>query len=418
MIPLAVVVLADYAGTVELSNRTEVRGRHVTQSLPAASTAGQPPDPSMDLADSVLARISLKNHEWDHSLGYSAIGSFPDTELGVHPQLFQNGDIGTTWHTRQVQLTVAEYAGYGEQNSAYLLTVPTPAQAVPIVPPAGVPGAAPPLAQPTTIRLGNSRSVLGSRLVFSRRWFATTLVEYQMQGGVDAESRATLPFLYGPRGEASATYALSRVDDLETRASWQHSQTSEVPCNVALEGYVPGSTCAPTSDIVRGTETWQHRLSRSSSASLGGGGAYLKVHVNPDTPTFVRIYPAVVASFRHEHVVEDVRTTFRIDAQIAPSLDVRSGIADERAIGATSLALPFRDYALTGSLTVSRTISSQLIQPLTMLQGGLEVDYHLDRHVSVGTGARFAWQEQGSLGSFATFAAYAALTLRAPQVHF
>src|SRR5437899_5093363 len=112
----SVVLLADYAGTVNLSNRVEVRGRH---------TDNANPDPSLDLVDVPRARIDLKGHHWEYSLGYSAMIVLANAQevaqrapaaqpsganqaagasipAGFSAEALQSGDVSASWHDRRV----------------------------------------------------------------------------------------------------------------------------------------------------------------------------------------------------------------------------------------------------------------------------------------------------------------------------
>ena len=109
---LAATVLLAAAGTVDLSNRTEVRAR---------DAQGQVPNPSLDLVDLPTARFALRDHTWDTTLDYSALAVLPDVQTTLQPQVVQFGDVGFHWHARHVRIGVVEYASYGEQNSAVLL---------------------------------------------------------------------------------------------------------------------------------------------------------------------------------------------------------------------------------------------------------------------------------------------------------
>jgi hypothetical protein len=410
------VAFAEYVGTVDVSNRTEVRVRHTQDVVP---------DKSFDVVDAPTARVELEDRVWSHTLGYTALAAAPDVQAGLSPQLIQSADLGTAWHDRRVRIGVAEYAMYGELNTGFLLggpptSAPTPAATPPPGPAAPPPAGptTPTLAAPTTLRMGSSRTVLATALTLSRRWTATTAVEYVMAGGVDTASQANLPLLRGPRGEATATYAATRLDGLETRASVQRGTTTEGLCSPAIADVPVGATCAPVTDTGQITEAWQRRLTRDSQATLGAGAAWTAVRIRPEDRFVDRLFPVVRASFEHARVVQDIRTIVRLDALLAPTIDVRTGVLDQRAQGSVALTLPFHEVTLSGSFSAARSVSSPFVRPLTALTGVLETAYHFSRVSEIGGGVRYALLEQEGLPRIAGGAAFLQATFHAPRTRF
>jgi len=327
MLP-AVTVLLAIAGTVDLSSRTEARAR---------DAQGAVPNPSLDLVEIPTAHLALRERTWDTGLNYSALAVLPDVQTQLLPQIVQFGDVGVHWHDRRVRLGLAEYVGYGEQNSAVLLATPT-GPVTPVTPGVPTPPTAAPGVQaltPSAIIFGNSRTVLTSRVQLSRLWSASTSLEYSLAGGLDAASRQTLPFLHGPSGEASVLYALSRIDGLETRVAAQRSESTVGLCSPIIQGVFLGETCNPTAETAQLTEAWRRRLTRTAQTSLGVGGSYVHLRLRDEDPFVNRLYPVVQASFTTTFVRprlnEEARSSLRIDAQMAPLVDVRTGIIDQRA---------------------------------------------------------------------------------------
>src|ERR1017187_5457894 len=113
----AACILADYAGTVEVANRTEVRGRSTQPAQPNF------PSVSLDLADTPSLRLGLSDRRWKYTLGYSATALLADAELGAGaaPQVLQTATLAATWHDRHVELGLEEDGQYGLVNTGYLL---------------------------------------------------------------------------------------------------------------------------------------------------------------------------------------------------------------------------------------------------------------------------------------------------------
>jgi hypothetical protein len=408
MLFAAAYVLADtaYAGTANLSNRSEVRGRDTSGVL------------GVDLADVPSAHIGVTNRRWEYQLDYSANVILPDVEHGVSPQLLQLGDLGVSWHNRRVRIGLTEYATYGEQNSAYLLggAPASAAVAPPTVTPVG--GGTQALAAPVTLLYGSSRTVLASQLVFSRRWSGTASIEYDMQGGVDAASRQYLPFISGPRADLSATYALTQTDSLETRASGLESTSTSAPCSPVVLGVPAGSTCDPSAEEGILTETWLHRLSRTWTSTLGAGAAHLRLRLQDSQPYERWAYPVGEASIQRATGPQENRNVIRLEALVAPVLDVRIGLLDERGQATFDVSQQFGNTKVSGRVAAARSVEAPLTQPATLFGASLDTEVRVSTTVSVGGGIRYAWQQQAGIGTLSGGYVFAGVTVRAPEIRF
>lgn len=403
----AAYVLADtaYAGTADLSNHLEVRGRDTAGAL------------GVDVVDVPSAHVALTNRRWEYLLDYSANAVLPDLELGVSPQLIQLGDVGVDWHDRRVRIGVTEYVSYGELNSGVLLGgAPTAAGPPPTVTPVG--GGTQLLAQPVTLLYASSRTVLASQFVLSRRWSGTASIEYSLQGGVDAASRAYLPFVSGPRADVSATYALTKTDSLQTRAAGLESSSTSAPCSPAALNIPAGSMCDPSAEEGLVTEIWEHRLSRAWTSSLGAGAVYLRLKLRDPEPYARYGYPVGSGSIQRATGPVENRNIIRLEALVAPVLDVRSGLLDERGQATVGVSQQFGKTTVIGRLAAARSIESPLMQPATVFGASLEADVRVSTTVSVGGGLQYAWQQQGGLGTFSGGYVFAGVTLRTPEFHF
>jgi hypothetical protein len=429
------VVLADYTGTVAISNRIELRGRETetppllpgTAALAApASSVASPslPNPGVDVVDIPTAHVELAGHAWRTTVDYSAFAIMPDLETGQPtPQVLNTGAVGAVYEGRTVHLGILEFAQYGEQNPAYLFVSNPTIGAVPQAP--GV--FAPPnagssvqlLASPVSVLYGSSRTDLTSQVAFSRRWTGTSLVEFAVQGGADAASQLVLPIVEAPRAEATLKWSETRNDALETKVTAMHSDASVGPCFTALITPQPlGSLCEPTGDLVQGTETWRHRLSRHTEAWIGAGPAFVLARLAPRTAYEDAAYPVFLAGFQYLRTVEDVKTVLRLDAQLAPLVDLRTGIVDDRAQGTLTLSVPLRDVTLTGALSGTRSVETLLSQPVESVQGSFEMEARVDPELSVGAGVRYVWQDQAGIGVFATGLAFVQATFRTRRFRF
>jgi hypothetical protein len=434
MLP-SVVLLADYAGTLEVSNRTEFRvrltevpsGTAFVIATPGSSTpaaAATVPNPGLDLVDIPELHLDLKQHSAEYKLDYSAFTIEPDMELGATvPQVLQSAALGAAWHDERLRLGAIEYGQFGVQNSAYLAlastttTMPPPAQQ-----------SVQPLANPETVDYGASRSDLNLRYQFSRRSFTEILLEYGIQGGLGAASQTILPVVQGPRAEALIGYKASRVDTVETHLIGATSSSTPIDCSPYLINPLPNNElCQPNAYSAQLTEMWRRQLTRHSEVWIGAGPGLVLARLSPDYNYTHAVYPIVVAGFQYARTLESIKPVLRFDFQVAPLIDVRTGIIDDRAQGTLTLTVPIRYLKLTGSLSGSRSVDPLFAEPVTSILGNFEADYRLESYVSLGGGIRYAWQEQTlydqttqtkSTGVYSTGMLFVQATFRAPTLRF
>jgi hypothetical protein len=405
----AACVLADYAGTMEVSNRTEVRGR-VTPGL-AQGAEG------VDLADIPAARFDLSDRRWRYTLGYRATAMLPDLELGVTPELINSADIGAAWHDRSVEIGLAESATYGQYNTGQSLAGATPVATTggTMAPPTtGVQALAP----PGTLTFGSSLTDLVGRYQLARRWHATTDLDYSITGGLDDASRAFLPLVRGPRAELRLGHDVTRIDTLETVAIGQHADTSSGQCFSIIVRANLSLPCQPSVSAVQLLEVWRHRFGHDTEGAFGAGASYAHVDLGAGQPYASSIYPAAQAGLLHRRTVEGLRSVARFDVALAPFLDLRTGVIDERAQATLGLELPSKHVGYTATVGAARSVVSSLTAPATIVQASVDVEWHLTRVLSVGSGLRFFWQQQDPLGTYAGAMLVGFLTIKAPVTKF
>jgi hypothetical protein len=407
-------LFADAAGTIDLSDRTEVRGR---------SSQGVLPNPALDVANTATGQVNLTDRLWTFNLGYSA--SLLEADVAPAPafMVMQFGNLGATWADRTVKLSIAEYGTYGLLNSATngpLATLqPTAMQTqAPTAPPQGVQL----LAAPAIIRFGASRTVLTATDRLGRRETFSAIVEYAMQGGLDPSSQAVLPFTQGPRFTADLAEALSGRHTLDVRLSLQHAETSAAPCSALIPPNLIAQLslpCAPVTSIERGEATWGYRLSRQTDVSAGAGVAAVQVRLQDAQPGVDgALFPVGSASIVHVEPIGRMATTFRIDLAVGPFLNYLTGTVDERAQGTGSVLVPTHDVTYSGSFGATQSLTSTFVEPLTSLQIALGAEYAASRLVGLGGGFRYAWQQEQTVGTFSVATIYVALTLHPRQITF
>jgi hypothetical protein len=411
MLPSA-LLLADYAGTVEVADRVEVHARE---------TQGAQKNPAFDVVDLATLRARITDRRWEYAAAYTPSFTAPDLELGWNPQLLHAGMLGVGWHDRRVRLTLTESASYGVQNTAFLAAVQPAMGTLPVTTPT--------LTQPASIDIGSSRTFLASDLELSRVTTFGADVGYTIQGGLDAAAQAVLPLLQGPRADAHLLVKATRVDTFVTDALVQRSDAESGPCSALIPGVTAADECQVESYIGQTSESWRRRLAPHDTISLGAGLAVARTRIRSSDTFATYVYPVALASYEHEtrlvaSALElspdtgSAHAVLRVDAQIAPYIDVLTGAEDYRAQGTISLTVPFYRTTVRVAMWSMKSIESQFIAPVTMYRVDVDLDHRLSDVLSVGIGARYAWQDQAPFGVLQTGILLAQATVRAPIFHF
>jgi hypothetical protein len=407
------VVLADYAATLDVSDRSEARLRS-TQQLSAApgATVAQSVVLGLDLMTTPRVVLHLSDRVWDWTLSYTPSVLAPDLELGLQPLVYQNASATVAWHDRLARVMVGQDAGYGQQNSGYLV----PPQASPGQP--TTPTVLQPTAAPVTLNYGSAHTYVLGSLRLGRRSIVSAGVDYLLSGGIDDASRAVTPLSYGPRASATFSYTLSRVDTLLTTGSFQHTDFTATTCVLpAGETPPPSGMCTPRVSLGLAEETFSHRWSRVVSMTVGAGAAAEGVQSTSEFPVSFSLAPLADASvamrFGHEGTGE-----LRLTAHLGPFVNILNGVVDESLLGEVSLLYPLSGrVALRCKVMGGQTIPSTAPAAATLVSGDLEVDYHVTRAVDLALGERGFWQDEVGLGTYFSTFGFAAVTVHPPLLH-
>lgn len=415
MLPTAAIALyADYAVTLDVAERTEVRARttQVVQSTPGTSAA--PATLAFDLFAQPRAALNVRDRVWHFTLSYSPAFTAPDL-LGESPslQLFHMASAGVSWHERRVRLSLFEDASYGALNSAYLPTTPTSQAPQPVA-------STPLLTAPQTLQLGSSNTTFVATTNLTRRAIASADAGYSLAGGVDASSRAALPLLFGPRAGASLSYAVSRTDRWITAATGQHLDSTIALCPPPVTGVVqpqmpvtPAALdCQPESDIVQGSESWSHRFSRSTTMVVGAGVSAAESRLTHHDPYQKSVFPTGTFSFARRFGNYGLDSV-SLDVGLYPVVDPRFGTVSEWVQGQLSSV-----WRLNNRVTLRfggggvQTLPASDPLATTMIHGELEASYRVDRHVLLSLGESGAWQDQLPYSAFFSTFGYFAVTVQ------
>jgi hypothetical protein len=418
---------ADYVGTVNVADLTEVR---VRAGQGAGSGTAQAPSPGFDLVNEPRVGVHVTDRRWDWTLGGALRMTLPDVEQGpeltLTPavgsvstlQLFGTGSASVGWHDRRVRIVASENATYGWFNAGYL--VPAASMGPPIGP--GGPTPVQPSAAPQTIETVGSRSALTTDVRIGRREQLEVSAAWLVAGGTDAASQAVLPLVQGPRLDALYSYALSRRDRLTTAGYAQSTSFSPFPCPVTsavvstMGGL--GAECAPQDEIVEVREGFAHAFARSTLLR-GSAGLTLGVNrVERDLPFQSSLYPSADVNFTHSWG-DRGRVALELGGAIAPFVDPRTGLLFERAGGQAALSDRLsRKVAVRVFGDGLQTLPTTDPAALSMVSGGAEVGVATERWLTLVAGARGLAQSQGALGWFSATIGYVDVTLATDLLQF
>ena len=99
-------------------------------------------------------------------------------------------------------------------------------------------------------------------------------------------------------------------------------------------------------------------------------------------------------------------------------VDLRTGVADDRAQVTATVASRSGDLTLTGSGGAARSFGNQFVAPGTFLTAATEAQYDLGRHATVGAGVRYFWQSQSGFNDVSSAIGFVSLTVRSSALRF
>jgi hypothetical protein len=411
----AALVAAQYMGTLEVSDRIDVRERY-TQELSGAVAAPTPnvvnPPAVIDVADQFTGRATWTDRRWELEAAYLPMLTVPAVGVAPYqlPQLLHIGRASIAWHSRAVRLMTTGGMTYGELNSAFLYQ---PQGAV------GQTTAVQAALRPQTIRFLAWNADGSVNVQLDRRSALTFGGGYQESGQIDPPSTGTLlPLQKGPRASASFDYALTPNDHLVTSAAASAVDFSSMMCT-PLPGAVllPTMTCAPQTEFAWIQEALDHLVSPRTRVTLGagiGGG-----ETRDATLSIKASYPVGTALLDHTFGSKG-ESELLASARLMPVVDIYTGDVSDRLQLTLSLI-----EQLTGltTLRVSAT-GVQSVLPandpftLTLATGEAQAGFKLDRRLELALGDQILWDRQKNVGTFVSLICYIAMTLKADPLHF
>jgi hypothetical protein len=435
---LTPVVLADYADTIQLTDRLDVRARSTNTQTPQVNVPGQQTTApiAMDLANQAAVILHATNRSWTFALVYSPVVTLQDVETGIGtqplntPQLLQTASGLAAWQRRSTRLSLTQSLSYGTFNSQYLFQAGTPSatsspgQVPPLMP------NAPPAAATTTqlapppqnVKFGSTSTSVGLAEGIGRRASASIGGGYTAAGGLDESSRLILPLGYGPRADASFTYGVSRSVSATTHAHAELTDFTASQCYADDGTPLPSDiSCHPKNELGLIGERLSDSLTRSTQVSVDGGVAVTRFRTDTALPLQTQVYPEGQATLSHRFGPRLGQQTLLTSVQAAPVLDLRTGRILYGVQGSVTLI-----EALNPVVTVSvdavggQTFPTDNPFASSIVRSDVDARFRMDRygHVVLLVGESELWQSQGVLGGFFSVYGYAAVAVSTSAIRF
>jgi hypothetical protein len=379
----ALVTAAALYGTVEVSDQSEMRVRN------GSGLAG----PVVDLETSPAVKIGVHSRRWEISTGYGPHLTLLQNGSGAQPEVVHRAWGSAVLHDRLTSISFYEDATYGNRTFTSLAPDPTIAPVSPQL--ERIPAA-------EIVHYMSSRTGCHAKISALRRWVLSALFEYALSGGLDAGSRAAIPFQTGPNGAISADYVASPGDWVSASLGVSRALFSSGEDDVLLQL----------------TESWRHRFGRDTASTLGAGIGWAATRDGALNSFRSQTYPIVTAAITHRF--RPTRVDGGLSLQLSPVVDRLSGIVGESFQGmATVTWSPTRALAVEGHLGASRTTQQTKAGALAFVLDEISVSYRLNELVALRGGTRSAWSSTpGGDAPPLLWVVFVGATISAPPVRF
>jgi hypothetical protein len=379
----ALLLVADLAGALAVSDRTELRVR-----APGTSTAA-----SLDAETALAAEVTLAARRWEASLAYTPRFTLWDLgDSAFEPTALQGGRARVAWIGSRARLSLEQTGSYGGVSFASSSFVPDTEGQLPRVEP--VPTA-------PIVQMVSSTTTLASRISL-RRWTVDSSVGYQLAGGADAAARALLPLQYGPFAEATADYAAWRREHLVTKISASETTFSSGPESVLMEA----------------DEGWRHLWSRIVETRLAIGIAEAKARASSFAAAGLTTYPVVEAAFERRATAGG-SVGVAVDGRLGPAVNRIDGLVEQRIQGTIVASHHHRRFATRVFASAAQSLPPGGPSATSLFAGELGVAYDATSVVAFDVGARTIWERIAPAGApFLQNTVFAGVSLHAPRVRW
>jgi hypothetical protein len=454
MLPLC--VLGAESTVVEAFDTTRL-GVRASQPLP------QTPGPPLTQAGRILfagdastsagARLRVTDRRWIASLAYTISATETDFELipVPGPQVVQTGTVYAAWHDRFWTVALSQSGTYSPALDTHYLyyTVPqgtteatapttttttTPGQGMPpmqrtgpgsVAGPTQMPGGTTqPNVQQTTVHphssvvLGSSVSDLSVSARIGRRTLVLVDGGYQVYGGLTTDSKFFYPVQYGSAANAGVYYRAGRDDTFSISASESETFTTNL-CLPPASGL-----CHETVPIVYAQFGYRRQLPDRAyaSAMLGISESIIQTQGLAQNHDELVLLPIATVTYS-TGLARSASDQLVLTMQTVPTVDFLTGALSFRAIGLASWIQKLEPwctvtatFGLTQSLPFPNAAHYVEPSPLTLLSGGVEVRFRLDRQIDLTVSEQDFWQNQSGYGTLATELGYVGITVRTPPL--
>ncbi|XXF78066.1 hypothetical protein P2318_34230 [Myxococcaceae bacterium GXIMD 01537] len=288
------------------------------------------------------------------------------------PQLIHEGRLQGDWRVaRGLRLLAEQHATYGTVDLfAQAPGLDTPGgEGVPLEPvPAGA------------VHFASSKTTLGAEATgLHPRLRLSGSVGYLLSGGLDGEARATMPLQRGPRARLDGRWNLSRMDSLTTAATLADSSFSS----------------GARATLVQLDETWLHRFSRATDATLGAGLGVTSARAAGEESTRGGLLPAARASLGHRFHSRERPLEARLNLRVEPFLDRLNGGLYPRAEGTLLVTWTAASGLwLYGQGGGARALGGGPQAGSALALGALGARWSLKRGLNLETDVRGQWLRQ------------------------
>jgi hypothetical protein len=220
-------------------------------------------------------------------------------------------------------------------------------------------------------------------------------------------------------------YDLSQTDNLSALATAQDTITPSGQCFPPSTAPTP-TFCRNEAPITQLQAIFRRQLSRTTSLSAGAGAAVVEALTQAGQRELV-IDP-VASATAIEQLDRYGTDTLGLSIQLAPLVDIRTGLPSERVQATASLSTRVSDTVIVAaSLGFLKSLDGFVADaaPITAFTASLEARVHINRRVDLSLGTVAFWQDQPVINAAAPTASelssetgYVSVTARVPTLDF
>jgi hypothetical protein len=380
----AMLLAADLLGTLDVSDRSEIRVR-VPGTAPASA--------SVDVETAPRAELALDGRIWRARLAYEPRFAFWDLGNGsFQPTVLDGGEMHVAWIGRRIDVALDETGAYGGVGFASQALEPGQE---------GQPPRLQAIPATTVVDYASSRTALTSRVAL-RRFALHTEAGYELAGGATPPARTVMPLVAGPFGEAAADYAVTRMD---------HSVTRLLASDAVFSS-------GPDAALLQVDTSWRRRFARHTETRLGAGAAVSGVRTSARALEAYGAYPVLSAALE-EHALGGAHVDLMIEGRLGPMVNRLYGVVDERAEGTFTASHQHGRFAAHLFASASQSVGTKSPYATSLAAGEVGGTYAESKLVALDVGVRILWQHVAEIRvPLLQSTMFIGVRLRAPETRF